>query len=76
MKLTTQNIGGGRWRIVKDGVATVVVVGKEDAPKFGMRQEWAIGIDKGSHILWLAGGIPGKALAVDAIASIARMEKV
>lgn len=75
MKLTTRNMGDGCWRVIKDGVATRIILGKEDAPKFGMRREWAIGKDLGTHIYWLAGGIPGKALALEAVSEIAHLEK-
>ena len=62
----------GAWRVLIDGRETSLLVDKDEAPQWGTRQEWSIGVIKGCDMYpdWIAYGRPGKAHALNAIKAI------
>jgi hypothetical protein len=78
MKLTTRKLGGGFYRVLVDGLETDIVIEKGEPPKFGLRQDWHIGIWNGpnEHPTWLSYDQNGKHGALHTVASILCASKI
>ena len=70
MKVTTKNMGNGRYVVFVDGQQTNLVIEKGEAAKFRCRQEWCIGIMRGDHPDWLIYDQPGLGNATATIRAI------
>lgn len=44
MKITTKKLSAGKYAVLVDGRETRLVIERGDAPRYGHRQEWSIGV--------------------------------
>jgi hypothetical protein len=69
VKVTSKKIESGLYRVIVNGVETVLVVDKGDPPKYRQPQLWSIG-RMGPHDkwpYWVANDFPSKSHALDAV---------
>lgn len=71
MRLTTKKLDGGQYQIHLDGQPIEIFIARGDAPRWGDKQEWSIGVgaaDRSIH--WLVNDQQGKALALETVERI------
>lgn len=71
MKVSAVKIEAGLYRVVIDGRATDLLIGKGQPPKYGHPQLWEVGRRVGDDIRWIVGDQRGLANALDTIRTIA-----
>lgn len=76
MKLTTRRGENGSYEVLVDGHGTGIRLAKGETPRWGMTQEWSIGVcAEDGTVDWIVADQRGKALALETVAKILKAAK-
>lgn len=74
MKISTKNLGDGRYAVSIDGRETRIIIERGEPPKYRQPQEWCVGVHRGSadrdDVEWLSYDAKGKANALRVVDAI------